>query len=203
MKQLLAGMAGIVLLAGCASNLPTKDHVSAGFVKVQPVETPEAALPTTSVHLDGDVMKISGIIKRKPGYNGPLDGHVRIEFASPTGEVLNEFPLDWDPQDVPITGERQAQYAIDYGWVPPQGTTMRVTIEEDAEFVGVGNGTGGGDSSGPRTAGGPQKAPSGIRTPRPTGQAKSGHAGGTPGTPRQRTSTPSTPGASRGGRGHR
>jgi hypothetical protein len=200
MNRWLMSLMGLSLVVGCATKHPPKDLVSSGQVKFEPVATSEAELPAPSSQLAGDVIQIDGVVKRKPDYNGPLDGHVKIEFVSATGEVLEQFPIEWEPQDVPTSGDRQAEYALNYGWVPPAGTTVRVSIVEDVDWVNLG---GGGDSKGPRTAGRAQNLPSGPRTPRPTGQPKSGRAGGTPGTPRQHSSSPGTPGASRGGRGHR
>jgi hypothetical protein len=196
----IAGFVVMLLSAGCAGHHPTTDLVSTGQVKVQPIASNAADLPAPSVRMSSDVMQIKGVVRRKPDYNGPLDGHVKIEILDPQNAVLAQFPIEWQPQDVPLTGSRQAEYALNYGWVPPEGTTLRISIVEDVDSVSLG---GGGDSKGPRTAGNPQGLPTKVRTPSPTGTAKNGFAPGTPGTPHQRSSTPSTPGASRGGRGRR
>ena len=203
MKQLLACLAGIWLIVGCAQEKqPPKDLVSSGLMKFQPVPTNEADLPTPKVALSDDVMMISGVVKRKPDYNGPLDGHVKIELLDASGQVLEQFPIEWQPQDVPLNGTREAEYALNYGWVPPEGTTLRVSVVEDVDSVSVASGGAGG--KGPRAAGNPQGPPTKAQTPGVTGHPKSGFAGGTAGTPRQASSTPRTPGASRSrGRGHR
>ena len=125
MKRWMLGVLGVSFLLGCAHETPPKDLVSSGLVKVQPVASNQADLPAPRVLMSGDVMEISGVVKRKADYNGPLDGHVKIEILSPTGQVLEQFPIEWQPQDVPVTGNREAEYALSYGWVPPQGTTVR------------------------------------------------------------------------------
>jgi hypothetical protein len=169
-------------------------------VHVQPVSNDEAEVAPPSVTMNGDVMTVSGIVKRKPDYNGPLDGHVKIEFLDGSQKVIDQFPIEWNPSEVPLNGNRQAGYKLEYGWLPPEGTTVRISVVEDTDEVLQ---TEGGNATGMRTGGNPEGVPSGVHTPRPTGTPRRGMAPGTPGMSRQGTASPSTPGSGRSGRGRR
>jgi hypothetical protein len=186
-----------LMTVGCATH--GKDLVSTGRVHVEHIDTDQVTLLPPSVKLNGDVTELRGVVQRKPGYDGPVDGHVQIQILDASGALVDEFPLNWEPDPIPTTGKRQAQYELSYGLTPPQGATVRVSISDVTGNESYAGG-GGGGSGGPRTAGNPAQLPTHLRTPGTTGSPRSGMAPSTPGTPHQRSSAPRTPG---GGRGHR
>ncbi len=199
MPRRMLGLLGVSLLMGCSVFQPHKDLVAMGKVHVEPISTNEAELPPPKVIMSGDVMTISGVVKRKPNYNGPLDGHVKIELLDASQKVIGQFPTEWTPSEVPVNGKRQADYSLEYGWVPPDGTTVRVSVVQDTDEIL--QQAGGGNASGPHTGGNPQGLPTSVHTPSDAGHTKSGFAPGTPGMAHQGNNSPSTPGADR--RGHR
>ena len=123
MPRRMLGLLGVSLLMGCSVFQPHKDLVAMGKVHVEPISTNEAELPPPKVIMSGDVMTISGVVKRKPNYNGPLDGHVKIELLDASQKVIGQFPTEWTPSEGPVNGKRQADYSLEYGWVPPGAGT--------------------------------------------------------------------------------
>ena len=164
-------------------------------VQVQP--SAQVELPQASASWDQDVIKVTGVVRRKPAVNEPIAGHVHVDLLSAEGELLDQVLLRWTPQAIPTTGTRQSTYSANYGAKPFAGAKVRIVVVDDEQehaFPAPWASGGGG------TAGSLAGAPRGMGTPGTLGAPKSGKARGTPGTPRQRSSTPRTPGSGRGGR---
>jgi hypothetical protein len=124
----IARMAFVGLLAalvtGCAS-LSDVDLVASGAVKADRVDSELIDLSLPSVHREGDVLVVTGTVMRRPGVDGPIPEPLQILFLSDNGAVLDELWPTWQPDEIPIDGNRQSSYEVRYAWLPPNGTIVR------------------------------------------------------------------------------
>ena len=189
-------------LAGCASKRsPATPAASVLPVQVEPSAQVELRQPSAAWDAAG-VLRVDGTVRRQPGYDGPVAGHVHVDLLSPEQELLDQVLLEWMPADVPLDGAREAAYRLRYRpaeKIPP-GATLRLAIVDDEyehafptpEQSGGGGGGGGG---GKGMRGGPK-----IQTPRPLGTPWAPARRTTP-APRQKSSNPATPSGIPGSRG--
>jgi len=112
-------------VTGCASSIMEVDLVSRGAVKVDRTDSDLIDLSPPSVHRDGNVLIVSGTVTRKPGVDGPIPGELQILFLSDGGAVLDELWPTWQPDEIPVDGNRQSSYEVRYEWLPPEGTIVR------------------------------------------------------------------------------
>ena len=189
----LAAALAACAISGCASGRTAE--VRRLPVSVEPSSVVE--LPPPNVSWDQNVVKVSGVVRRKPGINEAVAGHIHVDFISMQGELLDQLLLPWTPQSIPIDGGRQSTYYANYGWQLPPNTKVRIAIADDEQEHAFPNPWA---SGGAGTGGTARNIPRGIGTPSMQGQPKTGMRR-TPSGPKQRSSTPRTP--SRGGGGGR
>ena len=179
-------------IVGCASNRTTDTR----RLPVQVEPSSQVELPQPSVSWEQNVLNVSGVVRRKPGVDDAVEGHIHVDLVSADGELLDQVLLRWIPSSIPVDGARESTYSANYGWQPPPNARVRIAIlDDEQEHAFPGPEVSGGGAAG--TAAG---APRGMGTPGTLGQPKTGKARGTPGTPKQKTSTPRTPGGGRGGK---
>ena len=184
-----------LLLGGCT--LSRRDPTPVRQVPTQVEPSSQVDLPPPSARWDGNVLNVSGVVRRTPGNNGEISGHVHVDLLAADGELLDQVLLRWMPQSVPIEGARQSPYRVNYRIKLSAGATVRIAVVDDEEehaFPAPGASGGGGTAV---TSAG---IPRGIGTPGTLGKPKTGKARATRGTPKQKTSTPRTP-SGRYGRG--
>ena len=124
-----AGALGVVL-AGCGPG--RVDLGAAGRVHVDDVGSKMVDVGRPTVVADGDDLVVSGTVARRPGFDGPVPGRLVITVLAADGQtVLQEFGTGWDPTHIPLDGDRRSTYRVRYGWLPPDGATVRVGHEPD------------------------------------------------------------------------
>lgn len=125
--------AGLVMAGGCASNGPV-DLAAAGRVHVSNGESNTVFVSAPQVQADNGVLVVTGTLTRRPDYNGPVPGRLVVTVFDVDGKTeLDEFTTGWDPPHVPVTGDRRATYTARYGWLPPDGATVRVDHEANPD----------------------------------------------------------------------
>jgi hypothetical protein len=144
-RTMVASLAVTLLslpMTGCHTAPKPADHFEAdgvkGSVAVLPNDQVIVDLPVVEAH--NGVVSISGTVHRKPGVTGELPGRIDIEFLDAEGQYLDGLPALLTPRAVPVDPNSTARYSTNYGYVPPEGSTVRVhfinherQIEEDAE----------------------------------------------------------------------
>jgi hypothetical protein len=144
-RPMVASLAVTLLslsMTGCHTAPKPADHFEAdgvkGSVAVLPHDQVIIDLPSVDVH--NGIISISGTVHRKPGVTGELPGRIDIEFLDAEGQYLDGLPALLTPRVVPVDPNSTARYSTNYGYIPPEGSTVRVhfidhekQIEEDAE----------------------------------------------------------------------
>ncbi len=128
------GLIGIVLagVAGCSAS--PVDLAAAGRVKVANSNTDMVDLAPPKVEADHGSMVVTGTLTRHPGFNGPVPGRLDVTVVAADGKtVLQQFSTGWDPPHIPVDGDRRATYVVRYGWLPPDGATVRVDHATDLD----------------------------------------------------------------------
>jgi hypothetical protein len=198
--------------AGCSLHRrgSGRDGADARSMSVAVEPSRQVEMPTPRATRQGNTLRVSGVVQRKGGYDGPVDGHVHVDLLSPDGrEVLDQIVLSWTPLAIPAQGSRQSRYQVTYRAAKlPADARVRVAVvadEYEHAFPAPSGGRAGVGGRGRGGAGGlgariPTAAavPSGVGTPSVLGAPRTGHARSTPSAPRQRSSSPRTPPGSRG-----
>ena len=163
-------------------------------VQLQP--SPQVELPQPSATWRGGLLKVSGVVRRKSDFNGPVAGHVHVDLLSADHELLDQVLLQWRPAAIPVDGARQATYRVTYVWDAPPVSVIRVAVVDDEQehLFPTPESSGGSVGSSARGSRG-----SGLRTPTPLGKPRAMARTRTP-QPRQKSSTPGTPRGISGGR---
>lgn len=138
LSALFLSMAVAAAMTGCRS-APSDAPVAVVADYAVVVDTPV-------VRIDHGVTSITGTLHRQPGNTDEITGRLDIEFIASDGDVLDGLPCRFVPRKLPTDPGATASYSINYGWVPPAGTTVRVKFvdsataeREDAENGGPGS----------------------------------------------------------------
>jgi hypothetical protein len=116
------------LIAGCHTTpKPTnqfEDEGTKGSVAV--VADNEVILETPHVTVVKGTIYITGVVRRRSAGSEEIPGRVDIEFLGPGGEYLDGLPALLTPRAIPVDPNTPATYSTSYGWLPPEGSTVRV-----------------------------------------------------------------------------
>ncbi len=130
MRTIVLGI-GLSVAAGCASTR-TVDLAAAGRVRVADGGSAMLDVGPPQVLSVGNDLVVSGTVTRRPGFDGPVPGRLLVTVLSADGQsVLEQVPTGWDPPHVPVDGDRRASYRLRYGYLPPDGSTVRVAHQPD------------------------------------------------------------------------
>lgn len=144
-RAAVCSLVALLLLAGCSSK-PVS--LSAGTeLKVLPQDSKLVELPPPAISKQDGVLVITGIVKRKAGFDGPIPGHLDVEFLNSKGQEVNMLRLNWVPRQLPTSGSRESSYDVHYAWIPPAGSSIKICYHEGWD-TGTGGGVGGGSGGG-------------------------------------------------------
>jgi len=121
------------LLVACSGSKPV-NLAATGELHVVSQPAPLVEMPVPAVVRESDVIEITGVVRRKPGVDGPVPGHVDLVFVDSRGQTLAKLRLNWVPRQIPASGAREAAYSVRYGWLPPAGSTLQVAYHEGPDF---------------------------------------------------------------------
>ncbi|MFC1552539.1 hypothetical protein ACFL6P_08255 [Candidatus Latescibacterota bacterium] len=88
----------IALFTGCSAH--SNDLIKSGSVSVIKKNTPLVYFSWVNVYQDGDVLHISGNVKRRKFMPVPM-GHVEIIVLSPIGTLLQKVSVYHSPRKIP------------------------------------------------------------------------------------------------------
>jgi hypothetical protein len=99
--------------AGCSMHRKSSGSTNAKPMTVEVEPSPQVELPAPRATRDGNTLKVSGIVQRKSGYDGPVPGHLHVDVLSPDGaELVDQLVLNWTPLDIPAQSPRQSRYQV-------------------------------------------------------------------------------------------
>ncbi len=134
------GVAWMTVIAGCSTDR-TVDLSAAGRVHVANQGSGMVDVAPPLVVAERSSLVVSGTVTRHPGFDGPVPGRLDVTVIDADGKtVLQQFSTGWDPPHIPVTGDRRATYTVRYGWLPPEGVTVRVDHEPYPDGPGNANG---------------------------------------------------------------
>ena len=198
--------------AGCSSHRRGKEKPQARAMQVEAEPSQQVELPSPHATRDGNTLRVSGVVRRRSGFDGPVAGHLHVDLLSKDGgELLDQILLHWTPGEVPTQGAREAHYQVTYVVAEslPADARVRVAVVDD-EYAHAfpapsGSGSGGGGGGGYSATAGVggrtptvNSIPTGSGAPSVLGNPRTGRGRSTPSTPRQPNSSPHTPSGSRG-----
>jgi hypothetical protein len=146
------GAFALAVLAGCASG----PHSSPGAPPVTMMPDNRVILDPAIVVVDHGVLDISGNVHRRSNWIGDLSGRVDVEFIGPDGDLLDQLPILIVPRQ--IAPGRTSTFHSRYGYIPPQGSMLRLHFVDAAtmaqEDLEGGTFLAGGEAGGPEPVGG-------------------------------------------------
>jgi hypothetical protein len=116
-----------VLAGGCSSSSKPPEGIS-----VEATDNDLMDFSAPQVKISGGVMTISGTVTRKPGVHDAINGRVDIDVIAANGEELAWLPALLTPTPVPDDEKGESTYIVNYGMVPPAGTTVQVHFVDQA-----------------------------------------------------------------------
>ena len=118
----------LAAMVGCSPG--RVDLSGSGRVRAADVGSAMVDVTPPQVVVEGNDLVVSGTVARRPGFDGPVPGRLFVSVVAADGQTeLQAFTTGWDPPHVPVTGDRRATYRVRYGWLPPDGATVRVGHE--------------------------------------------------------------------------
>ena len=120
----MTGALGL-LLGGCALLQQTNPIATEGMANRQIEVRPPTAV------VDGDVLVISGDVRRQPGMNDPIFGHIEITIYDPMGKPIELLPALITPNPIPTAGRAESQYLVRLGLIPATGSSIKAIFVLD------------------------------------------------------------------------
>ncbi len=119
----------LAVTVGC-STTRTADLSASGRVRATDLGSDVLDVTPPVVTAVGNDMVVTGTVTRRPGFDGPVPGRLVVTVLGPDGQTeLQSIPTGWDPPHIPTTGDRRATYRVRYGYLPPDGSIVRVGHE--------------------------------------------------------------------------
>jgi len=126
----LTGLLTLALLSGCASTQPTPGKLEGLPKDVRVVVEPSSQvdLQPPGVLVSDGVMYIQGTARRKAGVTADISGRMSIDFVDRDGKEIDQLDAMLAPDPMPSEGKGESGYGVNYGWIPPEGTTIHFTF---------------------------------------------------------------------------
>jgi hypothetical protein len=144
--SVLSVCAILVFCCGCSFN---RDLVATNQVSITTDPGANVMIVGPQVIANGDEVRISGAVIRKPGNETAMAGYVEIAAVDQNGTVTDTVQASLNPRRIPTTGDRQSTFDFMALGVPPKGTTLRASFVDELHptidyLSGLGNEHGGG-----------------------------------------------------------
>lgn len=135
--MVMCGTCAVWLAAGCAGRPSRVDLMQR--ITVAPATQPSTPVEVslTSAHVSDGITEIAGVVRRRPGADGTVPGHVDVIVIGRDGRQVMRLPLDWRPREIPVAGTREASFIMRMAWTPPEGAALRVEYDDGSTCVAV------------------------------------------------------------------
>jgi hypothetical protein len=118
--------AGTLLVSGCATDDLTPSQRSPEVLAAEGLIVPQ---PT--VKHSNDTLEVTGIVKREPGFDARIVGHIGIMVLDSDGYLFDELRASLKPSSIPATGQRLSNYRLVVKEPLPTGFSLRVSFVSD------------------------------------------------------------------------
>jgi hypothetical protein len=123
-------MGGIMAFAAVGCSTSRVNLAQDGTVSVRVADCHPVVLSAT-IERDGEETVISGTVTRRPPFD-PGRIHIDVSISAPTGEVLTETTALMYPRTIPVRHGRTSRFAVWFPFVPPRGSTVRLTCDSQS-----------------------------------------------------------------------